>query len=50
MALRKRLTSSADTSGGSMRSVGSPVRWRMTKTTTEIPRSTIRAWASRRAT
>jgi len=42
MARRNLAISSAEASGGSMSSVGSPVRCRMMNTTTEIPRSTIR--------
>jgi hypothetical protein len=48
MASRKRWTSSALASGGSRRRAGSPVRWRIKKTTKETPSRTRSDWSSRR--
>src|SRR6266705_2611968 len=47
---RKRCTSSADASGGKRTSAGSPVRWRMKKTTNETPKRTSSDCRSRRVT
>src|SRR3990172_1395196 len=49
MARRNFAISSAEAAGGRRSSVGSPVRGRMTKTTTEIPSRTMRDCASRRS-